>query len=181
MTNQSNPNGGDIAGDMSPDMSQRLSATHTPTPRGVGVSPTLSVSCRKANRREEWWARRKWHTRRNGNVFLHVRGFNIMVYCVRGRWTFRIETAGHYAMPAHQWFATQGEAQAASLEGFLYAKKHSVRIRDASETAVHQTTAIARSEVYLPSPAQQREHTRGNFVLEIMAAHVLKSRERDCQ
>lgn len=43
-----------------------------------------------AAKRRSNWLKRQWRESRNGNPFLNVRGYNVVVYPAQGGWSFRI-------------------------------------------------------------------------------------------
>lgn len=70
------------------------------------------------------WPARQWRTSQNGNVFVNVRGFNLVVFGTRKGYGVKIEQRyGERCQWGKQRFRTRTEAQAAAFEALLWAER----------------------------------------------------------
>jgi hypothetical protein len=73
--------------------------------------------------RRESWLRRPWRASENGNSFMNVRGFNVVVFASRKGYGIKIEQRyGERCQFGKRRFATRREAQITAFEALLWAE-----------------------------------------------------------
>lgn len=74
------------------------------------------------NARRKNWLTRAWRISRNGNSFLNVDGYNIVVFESGNGWGYRIAREGTDAVFADRRFRAKKDAQLAAFDKFVQVK-----------------------------------------------------------
>jgi hypothetical protein len=83
------------------------------------ADPDRALVARRQN-----WSARAWRKSENGNSFVNVRGYNIVVFGGRRGWGIKIEQRyGSRWQFGKRRFETRAEAQAAAFDALLWAER----------------------------------------------------------